>query len=554
MILSQAADGSFVLIEVGADAKPAVKIFSAEAFPSDNVEAISVEFPGKQFMGASLSTDRRNIIFFYSDTLKIVPNTAMGLGALILDFQFDKNIVDISGMSLSVWPSLEYQQLYNDAWRLLRDYFYDTGMNGVDWPAMHDRYKKLVPRCSKREELDDVLGQMAAELSALHVFVYGGEYADPLHGDAALAAFHEVASLGATLVRTDEYQGYVISSIPVRDPDFNLVDGTAMYSPLSDSALRLSGQRGLQVGDVIVGINGESVMRVPDIHMLLRGQAGRSIRLDVLRQPPHGTGDPTNIVPEPVIVVPISGSDAATLRYAAWEYSTRELAMTLANTKGFTTGYVHLRSMSGPADADAFFRGFFSDYNKEALIVDVRHNRGGSIDSWLLDILQRRAWSYWQGRATDIHSGGLGWDEQFAFRGHLVVLIDEHTSSDGEGFARGVSELKLGQVIGRRTWGGGIWLSSDNRLVDGGIATAPEVGTYNDKFGWGLGIEQMGVEPDLEVDNNPRTTYDGKDEQLEAAINYLSDWIAREPIVDPQKPGPKRDRSIPREALECKAK
>jgi len=143
MILSQAADGSFVLIEVGADAKPAVKIFSAEAFPSDNVEAISFEFPGKQFMGASLSTDRRNIIFFYSDTLKIVPNTAMGLGALILDFQFDKNIVDISGMSLSVWPSLEYQQLYNDAWRLLRDYFYDTGMNGVDWPAMHDRYKKI---------------------------------------------------------------------------------------------------------------------------------------------------------------------------------------------------------------------------------------------------------------------------------------------------------------------------------------------------------------------------------------------------------------------------
>ena len=154
---------------------------------------------------------------------------------------------------------------------------------------------------------------------------------------------------------------------------------------------------------------------------------------------------------------------------------------------------------------------------------------------------------YWKSRTTNITTGGLGWDEQFAFRGHIVVLIDEKTSSDGEGFARGVSELGLGKLVGTRTWGGGIWLSSDNHLVDGGIATAPEVGTYNNKFGWGLGIEQMGVEPDVVADNDPRETFDGRDEQLEKAIEVLRDWIKDEPVVLPKDPGPHRDMSYTEE-------
>ena len=117
------------------------------------------------------------------------------------------------------------------------------------------------------------------------------------------------------------------------------------------------------------------------------------------------------------------------------------------------------------------------------------------------------------------------------------MLIDGETSSDGEGFARGVSELKLGKLIGKRTWGGGIWLASDNKMVDNGIATAPEIGTYNNKFGWGMGIEQMGVDPDIEVDNNPRTLYDGKDEQLEKSIEVLAQWLKDEPVVLPKPPG-----------------
>ncbi len=276
-----------------------------------------------------------------------------------------------------------------------------------------------------------------------------------------------------------------------------------MYSPLSSRTLRMSGQDGLAPGDVIVGVNGESVMSVPDINMLLRNVAGESVRLEVVRfnstsklqearkmkarllDNSQGGDTAENLValPEPLIVVPVDSDGDSNLWYTAWEWKTRQTAKRLAADAGFTLGYIHLRDMVGAPAEDAFVRGFYPDYDKEALIVDVRNNHGGNIDSWLLDVLQKRAWMYWEGRSSNITNGGLGWDEQFAFRGHLVVIVNEHTSSDGEAFARGVSELGLGKIVGKRTWGGGIWLSSDNRLVDGGIATAPEIGVYNEHIG-----------------------------------------------------------------------
>jgi tricorn protease len=385
---------------------------------------------------------------------------------------------------------------------------------------------------------------MASELSALHVFVYGGEYNAPFEGDRDTEALHTPASLGAELIRSPEWKGYMITDIAERDPDFNLVDGRAVYSPLSDRALNPTGQRGLAVGDVIVGINGESVMYVPDMHMLLRGMEGRSVRLEVLRLKSGGAGyDTTDEIPvETLVTVPINPYAASELAYNAWEWKTRQKALAMAAEAGFSVGYIHMKNM-GRDDEDAFARDFFPNYDKEALILDLRHNRGGNIDSWILDTLQRKAWMFW-GDRTGVRTGGLDWDNQFAFRGHLVVLIDEHTASDGEGVSRGISELGLGRLVGTRTWGGGIWLSSDNRLVDGGIATAPEMGTFNSKFGWGGGIEQQGVKPDIEVDNNPRTTFDGKDTQLERAIAELKTWLKEEPTVNFQSPGPKPDMSL----------
>jgi tricorn protease len=162
------------------------------------------------------------------------------------------------------------------------------------------------------------------------------------------------------------------------------------------------------------------------------------------------------------------------------------------------------------------------------LIIDVRHNNGGNIDSWLLGKLLRRPWFYWQARI-----GQPTWNMQFAFRGPIVILIDEHTASDGEAFAEGFRRLGLGKLIGTRTWGGEVWLTASNALVDCGIATAAELGVYADG-GWL--IEGHGVDPDIVIDNRPDETFNGKDAQLEAAVAYLKKLIAERPIPTPKPP------------------
>jgi tricorn protease len=170
------------------------------------------------------------------------------------------------------------------------------------------------------------------------------------------------------------------------------------------------------------------------------------------------------------------------------------------------------------------------------LIVDVRHNGGGNIESWILEKLLRKAWMYWQPRVGDPY-----WNMQYAFRGHMVALVNERTASDGEAFADGFRRLEMGQVIGTRTWGGEIWLSSSNRLADRGIVTAAEFGVYAD--GEWL-IEGWGVDPDVVVDNLPHATFHGADAQLAAAVAHLRQLIARDPRAVPPPPA-YPDKSTP---------
>lgn len=170
-----------------------------------------------------------------------------------------------------------------------------------------------------------------------------------------------------------------------------------------------------------------------------------------------------------MIVKAVTQSRESDLRYDEWEYTRRLLVDRLSNNQ---IGYVHLRAM-GTGNVAEWVREFYPVFNRKGLIIDVRHNGGGNIDSWILEKLLRRAWFYWQPRV-----GSPYWNMQYAFRGPMVALVNERTASDGEAFAEGFRRLGLGKLIGTRTWGGEIWLSSSNFLADRGIATAAETPVF----------------------------------------------------------------------------
>jgi tricorn protease len=412
--------------------------------------------------------------------------------------------VNLQGWSFPIDVREDLRQLYIDAWRLERDYFWDPNMHGVDWDAMRDKYLSLVDRITTRRELNDLIGELVGELSALHVSVRGG---DLRRGPDQI----RMATLGARLERDESAGGYRIDYIYKSDPDY-----PDELSPLADPDLEI------QEGDIIVGINGQNTLSAPHPHTLLRNQSGNQVLLSIKS---GQTGKARQ-----VIVTPIGNEYG--LRYSDWEY-TRRLEV---EEKGMgEIGYVHLRAMGG-SNITEWYRNFYPVFKRKGLIIDVRHNNGGNIDAFILEKLMRKAWFYWKDR-----TGEPTWNMHYAFRGHMVVLCDEETASDGEAFAEGFKRLGMGIVIGTRTWGGEIWLSSNNRLTDRGLARAPQTGVYGPEREWL--IEGHGVDPDMVVDNLPHETFKGRDAQLEAAIAYLQEQIQKNPVDIPEPP-PYPDKSF----------
>jgi tricorn protease len=223
------------------------------------------------------------------------------------------------------------------------------------------------------------------------------------------------------------------------------------------------------------------------------------------------------------IVVPMAGDRL--LRYADWEVSRRERVEATGEGR---LGYIHLQAM-GSGNITEWYRQFYPVFNRAGLIIGARANRGGNIDSFVLGDLMRQAWMYFQGRM-----GVPRWNMQFAPRGHLVVLVDHWTASDGEVLADGFRRLGLGSVVGSRTWGGEIWLSDVNRVSDGGLARTPMSGVYGPEGEWL--IEQIGVIPDVVVGNLPHATCGGEDAQLDAAIQHLLELLEQDPRTVPAPP------------------
>ncbi|WP_255505498.1 S41 family peptidase [Alkalisalibacterium limincola] len=269
---------------------------------------------------------------------------------------------------------------------------------------------------------------------------------------------------------------------------------------------------GLREGDVITAVNGRRVADVDDIAVLLAHTAGQQVRLEVRR----GREDFS------VVTVPVNAERDAALRYADWVHGRREVVEAAGDGR---IGYLHLRAM-GAGDIADFAREFYANVDREGLVIDVRRNRGGNIDSWVIEKLLRRAWSFWQ----PPHQAPY-WNMQQTFRGHLVVLTDPLTYSDGETFAAGVKSLNLGPVIGQRTAGAGVWLSNNNTLVDRGLMRAAQTGQFGADGRWL--IEGTGVGPDIVVDNLPHATWRGEDAQLQRGIAELQRRLAEQPVVQP---------------------
>lgn len=404
--------------------------------------------------------------------------------------------VRLGDWRLRVDPTAEWRQMFDDAWRMHRDHFYDANLRGVDWQATRSHYAPLLTRVTDRIELDDLLGQMMGELGALHSQVRGGEF-------RKAAELPDYASLGASFARTEA--GLRIEHIYRTEAELPSQRGP-LQAPGTD----------VREGDVIMAVNGRRVFDVDDLSELLVNTAGQQVLLELQR------GGKTLRQ----IVTPVDAMREDALRYADWLESRRAAVAAAGNGR---LGYLHLRAM-GPNDIASFVRDFYANIEREGLIIDVRRNRGGNIDSWIIEKLLRRTWAFWQ------PSHGLAYGNmQQTFRGHLAVLTDALTYSDGETFAAGVQTLKLAPLIGMRTAGAGVWLSDRNLLVDRGRARVAETPQYGLDGRWL--IEAVGVNPDIEVDNLPHESFNGRDRQLDSAITLLRGKLDSEPVEPLQRGG-----------------
>jgi tricorn protease len=481
-------------LELDQDRKTSLKTLAIDNQGS-NAETVSGDVRSYE-----LSADGKKLMLVRGGNAGAAPEILIVDAAPKLPAELPKFQVRWSDWQIATQPRAEWRQMFTDAWRMQRDHFYDKAMHGVDWQAVRAKYEPLVERVSSRGDLAELMAQMVSELGALHSQIGAGDVrAGPEEPG--------LAGLGARFSRVAE--GWRIERIYASDPEL-----PSEASPLAAAGLEL------QAGDVITAVNGRRAAEAPHLAELLRGQAGKQVLLE-LRSAEGKTLQR--------IVTPVPQRRDAQLRYNDWRQSR---ARTVQEASGGRIGYLHLRAM-GPDDIADFAREFYAQIDREGLIIDVRFNGGGNIDSWVLEKLLRRAWAFWQRRSPEAAPPYA--NMQQVFRGHLAVLINENTYSDGETFAEGFKRLGLGPTIGRQTSGAGVWLSDRNRLMDNGIMRAAETGQM-DPQGRFL-IEGVGVKPDIEVDNPPRASFLGADAQLEAAIAHLRRTMAERPLQTP-KPGP----------------
>ncbi|MBV8283839.1 MAG: PDZ domain-containing protein, partial [Candidatus Eremiobacteraeota bacterium] len=391
--------------------------------------------------------------------------------------------IDLSRISVMVEPRDEWSQMLREAWRLQHEHFWDERMSGVDWNVVYERYARLLPRVRTRGELSDLIWEMQGELGTSHAYEIGGDYRE--------APNYKRGFLGADLTWDEKLQGWRIDKIYRGDSWERNFD-----SPLAAPGLEI------EVGDAIVAVGGRAVAKTISVDELLINEADREVTLTILSatKKPHRRRVLTKAL-----------ESETNLRYRAWVTANREYVH--ARTGG-EVGYLHIPDM-GPWGFSEFHRGFLTEFNRSALIVDVRYNRGGHVSPLLLEKLARKRIGYdvmRYGAPVPYPPESVG--------GPMVALTNQFAGSDGDIFSHAFKLYKLGPLIGKRTWGGVIGINPSHHLVDGTITTQPEFSFWFVDVGWG--VENYGTDPDYDIDVAPHDAHAGVDPQMEKALELIA--------------------------------
>jgi len=411
--------------------------------------------------------------------------------------------LNLSGLEVALDRRAEWKQMFHACWRQMRDFFYDPGLHGVDWVAVRKKYEPLVEHVAHRADLTYIIGEMISELNAGHAYIGGGELPELRKIPQGL--------LGAEYKR-DAATGFFQITRILPGENWN----PKRRSPLTEVGVNVS------AGEWIVAVNGRPTSEVKNINELLVHLAGKPVVLTVSAKP--ATEGARRVVVTPT-------ADEADLYYYAWVQGNIKK---VSDATGGKVGYIHVPDMLATG-LNEFVKHYYPQLKKQALVIDVRGNGGGNVSPMLIERLRREAAMVGVARNAEPTTDPAG-----TFVGPMACLLNEFSASDGDIFSYRFRHYKLGQLIGKRSWGGVVGIRGSLPLLDGGSLSKPEFSRY-DLGGKEWIMENVGVSPDIVVDNDPAKEFAGDDQQLNKAIEVLLAELKKNPPkVTAPPPYPKR--------------
>jgi tricorn protease len=412
--------------------------------------------------------------------------------------------LDLSGLEMRLDPRAEWKQIFDEAWRIERDFYYDPTMRGLDWAAIKKRYEAELPNLAHRADLNYLIGEMIAELSTSHAYVSGGDIPNvPRVGVGLLGVDYEISN------------GYYrFKKIFVGDNSSN-----DTRSPLTEPGVQV------REGDYLIAVNGKPLRANENPYAPFENTVNKQVIIKV-NDKPSEEGART------VTVRPV-GSETS-LRYLDWMETNRRK---VAEATGGRCGYMHVPDTAIPGITE-FAKAFYAQLDKDALIIDERWNGGGFIPDFFTERLKRKNLNYIaprEGRDQKIPSASI--------QGPKVMIINEYAGSGGDAFPYYFRAEGIGTIIGKRTWGGLVGIAGGLPMIDGGSVTAPTIAFWAVENGRSEWIaENKGIDPDIEVDSRPDLMRNGNDPQLEKAIQIINEQLAKNPPPRPKRPayGPVR--------------